>query len=779
MTTSIEFLKKFHPDGPWVLTAIQPDKKGIQTKTFKKSGEKLLKVWLEQFNGNRNIYFHVNPPLRELTKKAERQDIKSVNWLHVDIDPRAGEDIEKERERALALLTDPPGDVPRPTAIVFSGGGYQGFWKLKEPIPIDGDLSKAEEAKRYNIQLEIAFGADNCHNIDRIMRLPGTMNIPDAKKRKKGRKEVKAELVYWDGRKTYNIDKFTPAPIVHTEATEGFSANSVEVSGNIERLNSVEDLPESVSDYIKVLIVQGTDPNEPDKFPSRSETVFTVCCGLVKAGVDNNTIYSVLTDPDFLISESILEKGTNAQRYATRQIERAKEFAIEPGLMKLNEKHAVISDASGKCRVISEVYDYVMQRYKISRQSFQDFKNRYMHKQVVVGQNKEGMDVRKPIGEWWLKHELRRQYETIVFAPGKIVENSYNLWKGFGCEMKVGDCSLFLNHVKENVCGGNDEYYRYLLGWMATAVQYPDRPGGVAVVLRGRMGTGKSKFAKLFGSLWGRHFLQVSDPKHLVGNFNAHLRDCVVLFADEAFYAGDKKHEGILKMIVTEETLIYEAKGVDAETGSNFTHLILASNNNWVVPAGADERRFFVLDVGEGQMQNAKYFRRLDEQMNNGGREALLHYLMTYDLTNYELRKIPKTKALIEQKELSMSPEEDWWYDKLKEGTLIRNKEWGERVLKEEVLDDYILTMKKFNVNKRSSSTQLGIFLRKVCPPGKLKTGQGLFDTKDGDFLIPRRKYYYEFPPLEVCRAHWDENFGGPFEWEEIDIIEEEPEQVF
>jgi hypothetical protein len=74
----------------------------------------------------------------------------------------------------------------------------------------------------------------------------------------------------------------------------------------------------------------------------------------------------------------------------------------------------------------------------------------------------------------------------------------------------------------------------------------------------------------------------------------------VLLFGDEAFYAGDKKHESILKMLITEEMITIEAKGVDAEVSGNCIHLMMASNESWVVPAGMDDRRFFVLDVGDG-----------------------------------------------------------------------------------------------------------------------------------------------------------------------------------
>ena len=67
-----------------------------------------------------------------------------------------------------------------PEAGIYAGFGDFGFWRLEVAIPVNGDLQLAEDAKRYNQQLELIFGGDNCHNIDRIMRLPGTINVPEA-----------------------------------------------------------------------------------------------------------------------------------------------------------------------------------------------------------------------------------------------------------------------------------------------------------------------------------------------------------------------------------------------------------------------------------------------------------------------------------------------------------------------------------------------------------------------------------------------------------------------
>ena len=109
-SAAIDFLKQWEPEGPWVLSAIAVDQKDIKTATFYPGGKK-AKKWLDKYNGKWNLYFHVNRPMRDLEKKAERQDIKEITWLHIDIDPRAGEDLDKERERALNLLLEPPKTI--------------------------------------------------------------------------------------------------------------------------------------------------------------------------------------------------------------------------------------------------------------------------------------------------------------------------------------------------------------------------------------------------------------------------------------------------------------------------------------------------------------------------------------------------------------------------------------------------------------------------------------------------------------------------------------------
>ena len=144
-SAAIDFLDRWNPEGPWVLTAINVDKRGTNTDTFVPDDRAQLQRWLKQHNGQDNIYFHVNPTKTHVKKKASREDIASMAWLHVDVDPRVNEDLEEERRRILNRLTvDLPEGIPKPTAVGYSGGGYQGFWKLEEAFPMDGDALEYE-----------------------------------------------------------------------------------------------------------------------------------------------------------------------------------------------------------------------------------------------------------------------------------------------------------------------------------------------------------------------------------------------------------------------------------------------------------------------------------------------------------------------------------------------------------------------------------------------------------------------------------------------------------
>ncbi len=126
---AVEFLLQHEPEGPWAITAItvplkKGDKKSLTTRTFGPGQEEKLRTFIDAHNGKRNLYYGLNPTIGPLNKKAEREDIKSVDWLQVDIDARAGEPLDDELARIHKQVTENlPASIPSASGIVFTGGG--------------------------------------------------------------------------------------------------------------------------------------------------------------------------------------------------------------------------------------------------------------------------------------------------------------------------------------------------------------------------------------------------------------------------------------------------------------------------------------------------------------------------------------------------------------------------------------------------------------------------------------------------------------------------------
>jgi hypothetical protein len=99
--------------------------------------------------------------------------------------------------------------------------------------------------------------------------------------------------------------------------------------------------------------------------------------------------------------------------------------------------------------------------------------------------------------------------------------------------------------------------------------------------------------------IFGDHSLQISSQRHIVGNFNAHLENLILMISDEAYWAGHKADAGTLQRMITEPTLAIEAKGYDVRNVKNRIHLLMLAEPGWSVPAGQDERRYAVYEVSK------------------------------------------------------------------------------------------------------------------------------------------------------------------------------------
>lgn len=375
----------------------------------------------------------------------------------------------------------------------------------------------------------------------------------------------------------------------------------------------------------------------------------------------------------------------------------------------------------------------------------------------------------------WLRHPRRRQYDGVEFFPSCAGEGGtpkyLNLWRGFSVQpSEAGSCAKFKDHLRVNVCQEDKVLYRYLFGWLAHMVQRPRARAGIALVLRGGKGTGKTKVGEVIGSLFAPHYFLVDDARYLTGQFNAHMASCLLLQADEAMWAGDKAAEGRLKGLITSEMQMVEAKGIDPVRMRNFVHVIMTSNEDWVVPASGDERRFFVLDVGSRCQRNNTYFAEIDEELDRGGRERLLFELLSFDIETFNIYDVPQTKALLDQKIGSLSPLDEFWYSRLHDGYLIhRDDGWHKVVPLEAFYNEYKNEIKSRNIGRVKSSPDFGKNLRKMSPA--IRDTRPVMEREHG---VMRQTRCYEMPTLTECRTAFEQYLGQPISWPSLPLEQSE-----
>jgi hypothetical protein len=203
LETAEKFLRWLRPDGPWVLSYIVVQDGAVPITCTFTTIEPAL-AWVREHNVARhsNIYFTVNRVRGTIAKKPAKTDIAVVEFVHGDLDPKDDETPEAAKTRYLAAIRAPETGIPAST-LIDSGNGIQTLTRLAEPVVLgelvimpDGrpmfspdDTMKIAEVEGRSFAVMLAVGAkpDGTQNIDRILRLPGTINYPTAVKVAKGR----------------------------------------------------------------------------------------------------------------------------------------------------------------------------------------------------------------------------------------------------------------------------------------------------------------------------------------------------------------------------------------------------------------------------------------------------------------------------------------------------------------------------------------------------------------------------------------------------------------
>ncbi len=426
---------------------------------------------------------------------------------------------------------------------------------------------------------------------------------------------------------------------------------------------------------------------------------------------------------------------------------------------EINEKHAVLP-IGGRVLIMNREWDPVQEKQLMTFSTRTDFETRYCNRKVFDSGEQVGL------GTYWINHPKRAEYDGMVFSPGLEMPGYLNLWSGWGVKPSAsgGTCWKFLEFVSDVICSGDDSLFDYVVNWCAHLVQRPRELPETALVFRGREGIGKNTFVDPLRDIVGReHFLLLSSLNQVTGRFSGHLANSLLVFCNESVWGGDKSAQGVLKSMITDADQPIEHKGRDLIMVKNYRRMIFATNENWAVPRGADDRRYVITDVSDERKGDYAYFKTVREEMRNGGTEALMQYLLEQDIGSWHPRQIPA--YLLERgwelKIRSGGSIVQWWFDMLQQGWLQRidahyaeddTLVWPDRCPTEVLQKSYVRWCMDYKISHIEHSTVLG----------RAVHDWGIKTSRPGEKKNPNRKLFYLLPTLDRSREIFSERFSIP-----------------
>lgn len=194
-----------------------------------------------------------------------------------------------------------------------------------------------------------------------------------------------------------------------------------------------------------------------------------------------------------------------------------------------------------------------------------------------------------PAEKFWKENKDRHQRLIVFKAGGATKPEEFNLWRSFGVEARNGWAKQrrLLRHIREVICRRDKQKFKYLMRWLAWAVQHPDKQAGAVIVLKSRReGTGKSTLGTVMLKIFGQHGALVDDSERLLGRFNDWIEPVSFILAEEILWAGDHKTADKLKSRITSDTLQIERKSGAIRQIPNRLHMIMTTNHDHAVGAG-------------------------------------------------------------------------------------------------------------------------------------------------------------------------------------------------
>ena len=274
----------------------------------------------------------------------------------------------------------------------------------------------------------------------------------------------------------------------------------------------------------------------------------------------------------------------------------------------------------------------------------------------------------------WTHHGMRREFDTIITAPGQPLHcydtvslsyNCLNKWRQFDAIPIKSDVKPFLKHV-ELMCNGDTELTNFVLKWLGYPVKYPGTKLKSAVlIISTAQQVGKTFIGRIMCDLYGMHNSRMMEHSGLNTGWGDYISGISFICANELI-ANKRQDADTMKSYITEPFIMLNMKGKAVIYQTNISNFFLTSNNPNPSYVDPSDRRYTVIEY-RGKAQPAKYYQQLDEWRTNGGLNALYHYFkheLDYGDFN-ENTPAMSTSEKLTMIETSMRPQDLWLTDAL------------------------------------------------------------------------------------------------------------------
>jgi hypothetical protein len=786
-------------------------RKGVALGFFDDAAK--LEAAIRQHDGTaKGIYVTLNPVNPDLLGRAHNRlihparsgdgtsdrDILRRKWLLIDADPvrpsgisstEAEHEVARQRIQAVSAYLTQEG-LPEPI-LCDSGNGYHLLYRIDLP---NDDVS-LRQVEQVLAALDLRFSDQhviidtNVANAARIVKAYGTLvkkgdETEDRPHRRSSITRIPAHVATVPSERLSAIATLVPASGTPPKGKGKLTRLDVSEWLRSHDLTVAQQAPWQGGGYKWIL---ETCPWNA-AHTNRSAYIVQFANGAIAAGCHHNGCANKNWEALRALFAPHAQQPN--QDPAGAELEDQRDQVVK----ELNKDHLVIH-VGKKTRKTVVGHDA---EFPPTFESFESFRNFHLNDRILVRTKQDGTPVTESVATIWLKHPDRRTFTgDLVFAPPPMTcrPQDYNLWKGFGVSPDPDPhpeqrCQRFLAHLRDVICGQEEsDVYEFLLDVLAAKVQRPAELTEVAIVLRGEQGAGKNTFANEFGALFGdRHWCAIEKLDQVTGRFNAALSSKLVVVLDEAVWPGNREFTGALKALVTSPRLMIERKGIDPEEEINAIQTFVLTNNQWAWPAELKDRRALVLDVSSNRVGQTNYFGAIRDEMNNGGREALLAFLEQREIT-HNLRRIPHTKAKGAQEDLSHDPVTRWWKAKLDRGhTWDEGDTWESWISTKDAYDDY-----RNSLTRLERPIPLNSFInawKKLLPNPEMETNKrtGIIDRDERLELhkrgravsegTPHRRPGLTIPTQYACCEAYHRLAGTEPGWQDqfLELLEVSPE---